>query len=156
MRADRGRRRERHRRSERAQLSLSLVEAAIGVLFVLGVTAAFSFGPTVAPAREAQLDAYADDALTVLGGDAPAGTAAENATHRGDSRLVAASRSPVAFEREREALRDRIAAVLPPDAAFRLDTPHGSVGFDHPPGAPTGEASVVTARGRVTLRVWYV
>ena len=156
MRADRERSPERHRRSDRAQLSLSLVEAVVGVLFVLGVTAAFSFGPTVAPAREVQLDAYADGALTVLGGDAPANPTAGNATTRGDSRLVAASRSPVGFERERDALHNRTAAVLPPNVAFRLDTPHGSVGFDRPPGTPTGEASVVTTRGRVTLRVWYV
>lgn len=152
MRADRGRRRGRSHRSDRAQLSLSLVEAAVGVLFVLGVTAAFSFGPTVAPAREAQLDADADDALTVLAGDAPA----RDAAARGDSRLVAASRSPAAFEREREALRERTASLLPPNAAFRLDTPRGSVGFERPPDAQTGEASVVTTRGRVTLRVWYV
>ena len=156
MRADRERGRKRDRRLDRAQLSLSLVEAAVGVLFVLGVTAAFSFGPTVAPARETQLDVYADDALTVLGGDAPANRTAENATTRGDSRLVAASRSPAAFEREREALLDRIAAVLPPNVAFRLDTPQGSIGVERPPGAPTGEASVVTTRGRVTLWVWYV
>ena len=156
MRADRGRRRGRSRRSDRAQLSLSLVEATVGVLFVLGVTAAFSFGPTVAPAREAQLDAYADDTLTVLAGDAPARATAGDATARGDSRLVAASRSPAAFERERLALRERTATLLPPNVAFRLDTPRGSVGFERPPDAPTGEASVVTTRGRVTLRVWYV
>ena len=156
MRADRRPGQERERRSDRAQLSLSLVEAAVGVLFVLGVTAMFSFGPAAAPAGEAQLDAYADDALTVLGGDAPASATEGNAATRGDSRLVAASRSPAAFERERDALRNRTAAVLPPNVAFRLATPHGSVGFERPPGTPAGEASVVTTRGRVTLRVWYV
>ena len=144
MRADRD--------SDRAQVSLSLVEAAVGVLFILGVTAAFSLGPTAAPTREAQLDAYADDALAVLGGDAPATDAAT----RGDSRLAASGRSPEAFERERGPLRNRTAAVLPAHVAFRLHTPQGSLGFERSPGAPTGEASVVTPRGRVTLRVWYV
>lgn len=148
----RGRRgRKRERRSDRAQLSLSLVEAAVGVLFVLGVTAAFSLGPAVAPAQEAQLDAYAGDALTVLGGDAPA----TGAGVRGDSRLAAAARSPEAFERERGPLRNRTAAVLPAGVVFRLTTPQGSVGYERRPDAPTGEASVVTAGGRVTLRVWY-
>ena len=148
MRADRG-----HRASaDRAQLSLTLVEAAVGALFVLGVTAAFSLGPAVAPAEEDQLDAYADDALTILGGDVPATDAAVP----GDSRLAAAGGSPEAFEREREALRNRTAAVLPADVAFRLRTPQGSVGFERPPDAPTGEASVATTGGRVTLRVWYV
>ncbi len=153
MRAEgRGRRGgERERRSDRAQLSLTLVEAAVGALFVLGVTAAFSLGPAAAPAREAQLDAYAGDALTVLGGDAPATGAGVG----GDSRLAAAARSPEAFERERGPLQNRTAGVLPASVAFRLTTPRGSVGYERPPDAPTGEASVVTTGGRVTLRVWY-
>jgi len=57
---------------ERAQLSLPVVEAGIGVLFVVAVATAFAFGvPEVGVSRHAQLDAYAQDAATVLGNEAP-------------------------------------------------------------------------------------
>jgi hypothetical protein len=38
---------------------------------------------------------------------------------------------------------------------FRVETPHGSVGFPLPDRVATGEATVTTVEGALTIRVWY-
>jgi len=151
--AGRDRRRRRRRRSDgldgdRGQLSLPVVEAAVGVAFLLAVAA--SFGPALpAPATaEAQLDTYADDAVTVLSAEPP--------RHAGGTRLDEVARSPAAFDRERDALRDRVRRILDDNLLFRVETPHGAVGHGRPTAVPTGRASVTTADGEIVLWVWYV
>jgi hypothetical protein len=132
---------------DRGQLSLSAVEAAVGVLLVLGALASF-FAGVPAPADErAALDATAADAATVLSG--------ENPRHAGSTRLAEVARSTDAFERERDALRRRVAAVLPENVLFEVRTPHGTVGFDPPDDVAVGVATVPTRYGDVTIRVWY-
>jgi hypothetical protein len=39
---------------------------------------------------------------------------------------------------------------------YRVETPHGTVGFPVPQGVPVGSRTVATGYGRVTVRVWYV
>jgi hypothetical protein len=131
----------------RGQLSLSAVEGAIGVLLVLGALASFYAG-VPAPDREAAaLDATAADAATVLSG--------ENPRHAGATRLAEVARSPDAFDRERDAVERRVAAVLPENVMFQVRTPHGTVGYTPPDGVATGVATVPTRYGDVTIRVWY-
>jgi hypothetical protein len=133
--------------ASRAQLSLSAVEGALGVLLVLGALASF-FAGVPAPDREAAaLDATAEDAATVLAG--------ENPRHAGATRLAEVARSPDAFDRERDALERRVAAVLPDNVMFQVRTPHGAVGYDPPDGVAMGVATVPTRYGDVTIRVWY-
>jgi hypothetical protein len=134
-------------RAERGQLSLSVVEAGVGVVFVLAVAAGFGLGVPTPDVREAQLDAYAEDAATVLVQEPP--------RHAGVSRLSEVARSPEAFERERGSLRRRVDRLLTDNLLFRVETPHGAIGFRRPIGVPTGEATVTTLHGDVTIRVWY-
>lgn len=132
---------------ERAQLSLSAVEAAIGVVFVLTVATTFGLALPDPGATEAQLDAYAADAATVLGNEPP--------RHAGETRLVEVTKSADAFERERDALDRRVERVLPENLMHRVETPHGTVGFDPPGGVAVGRAAVPTPHGEVVIEVWY-
>jgi hypothetical protein len=132
---------------DRGQLSLPVVEAAIGVTLVLAVAASFAAGVPAADTRTAQLEAYADDAVTVLAGEPP--------RHQGATRLSEVSRSPSVFNREREALDRRVDRILPDNLLYRVETPHGSVGFRRPAGVSVGRASVTTLRGTVRVEVWY-
>jgi hypothetical protein len=133
--------------TDRGQLSLSAVEAAIGVLLLFAATATFALGVPDAGAEEAQLDEYAADAATVLSREPP--------RHEGPTRLDEVSRSRSAFERERNALERRVERILPENLMFRVVTPHGAVGFQRPTDAPTGRATVSTLSGRVIIWVWY-
>jgi hypothetical protein len=132
---------------ERGQLSLPVVEAAVGVVLLLAVAVTFAGGVPAADARTAQLDAYADDAATVLRGEAP--------RHRGATRLSEVTRSAAGFEREDEALERRVDRILPDNLLFRVETPHGAVGFRRPAGVPVGRATVTSLNGPVTVEVWY-
>lgn len=132
---------------KRAQLSLAAVEAAVGVLFVLAVASSFALGPPEPHTQTAQLDLYASDTAVVLAGEPP--------RHGGATRLAEVSRSRPAFERERDALRRRVERILPANLMYRVETPHGAVGYRRPTTVPTGRASVVTVEGRVTIWVWY-
>ncbi|MFB6169979.1 MAG: hypothetical protein ABEJ06_02425 [Haloarculaceae archaeon] len=132
----------------RGQLSLSVVEAGVGALFVLAVSMAFVAGVPAPDTREPQLDAYAEDTVAVLAGDPP--------RHAGATRLSEVARSPDAFERERDALERRIDRILPDNLMYRLRTPHGSVGYRRPAGVTVGTAAVTTVNGDVRVWVWYV
>lgn len=132
----------------RGQLSLSAVEAGIGVLLLFAATATFALGLPAAGTSEAQLDAYADDTGTVLSREPP--------RHGGLTRLSEVTRSRNAFEREREALAHRVERILPENLMYRVVTPHGAVGFQRPTAAPTGRTRVPTVGGPVTIWVWYV
>jgi len=132
----------------RAQLSLSVVEAGVGALLVLAVTTGFVLGPPDTDVRDPQLEAYAEDVVTVLG-DAPP-------RHRGTTRLAEVARSERAFERERAALDRRIDRLLPDSVLYQLETPRGTVGYRPPAGVALGVATVLTPHGPVTVRVWYV
>lgn len=131
----------------RGQLSLSLVEAAVGVVLLLAVASGFAFGVATPDASVSQLDTYADDAATVLATEPP--------RHSGTTRLAEVARSEAAFERERAALDRRVDRILPANLLYRVETPHGAVGFPVPAGASVGERTVATGYGRVTIRVWY-
>lgn len=133
---------------DRAQLPLSLLEVAIGVVLVLGVTLGFALGVPAAETREPQLDAYAQDAATILSNESP--------RHGGATRLAEVGRSNASFQRERDALRLRIDRILPDNLMFRVETSHGAVGYRVPRGVATGRATVTTTAGAVTIRVWYV
>ncbi|WP_440990661.1 DUF7262 family protein [Haloarchaeobius baliensis] len=134
--------------TERAQLSLPAVEAAIGVLLVLAVVATFALPIADGEATEAQLDTYASDAATVLSGEPP--------RHGGATRLSEVARSEASFEREHEALERRVERILPDNLLYRVETPHGAVGYRVPAGVSVGVATVPTGQGDVTIRVWYV
>jgi hypothetical protein len=132
---------------DRAQLSLTVLEAALGITFLLTVLLAFALGVPAADTREAQLDTYADDTLTILAGEAP--------QHTGTTRLGELARSPATFDRERATLERRVDRLLPDNLMFRVRTPQGSVGFQKPAGVPIGTARTITVGGTVTIWVWY-
>lgn len=131
----------------RGQLSLTMVEAGLGVLLLFAATATFALGLPAAGASEAQLDVYADDAGTVLSREPP--------RHDGLTRLSEVTYSQSAFDRERDALAHRVERILPENLMYRVVTPHGAVGFLRPTDASTGRATVPTVGGRVTIWVWY-
>ncbi|WP_430505238.1 DUF7262 family protein [Haloparvum sp. PAK95] len=133
--------------ADRAQLSLAAVEAGIGVLFILTVAAVFGLGLPATGATEAQLDAYAEDTATVLANEPP--------RHAGETRLAEVAQSPAALEREREGLDRRVDRILPANLLYRIETPHGSVGFEQPAGVAVGRAAVPTRNGTVSITVWY-
>ncbi|NEU57742.1 hypothetical protein [Halorussus sp. MSC15.2] len=142
---------ERHRSVRsltlRGQLSLSVVEAGVGAVLILAVAMGFALGVAPTDDGTAQLDLYAEDAATVLAGEPP--------RHAGATRLSEVVRSPDAFDRERDALRRRVARILPDNLLFRVRTPRGAVGFRKPAGVAVGSATVTTAAGDVTIWVWY-
>ena len=131
----------------RGQLSLSIVEATVGVVLVLGVATGFAVVSTGPSPATPQLDALARDVGTVLASE-PAGTG-------GDSRLVALARSDDSFATVRTPARERIEALLPADVLFRVRTPRGTVGYPRPPTAPVGSTTIPTRYGPVAIRVWY-
>lgn len=131
----------------RGQLSLSVVEAVVGVVLVVGVAAGFTVGTAPSPSPEPHLDALAHDTVTVLGSEP---------TDAGDeTRLVALARTPSSFEGSRDSTRDLIERLLPADVAFRVVAPHGSLGYPRPPSTAVGSVTATTRYGRVTVRVWY-
>jgi hypothetical protein len=132
---------------DRGQLSLPLVEAAVGTLLVLTVVLGFGLGVPDPGTRRAQLDTYAGDAAAVLAADPPAGT--------GASRLSVASRSTEGFVGERAPLAARIEALLPKNVLYRVETPAGTLGYPRPAGRPVGRATTQTRHGPVVLEVWY-
>lgn len=133
----------------RAQASITVVEAGLGVLLLFTVVFGFALGvPDDEPTkRQAQLDTYAADAATLLSTEPP--------RHNDQTRLAELRRSQRSFDRERAALRHRIDRILPDSLLFRVETPHGAVGYRKPDGVKTGVATVLTTNGEVTLRVWY-
>ena len=134
--------------SDRGQLSLSVVEAGVGVVFILAVTLGFALGVSAPATESAQLDAYAEDAATVLANEPP--------RHADETRLSEVTRSPAAFDRERDALEARVDRILDDNLMFRLETPHGAVGYERPATVPTGHTVVPTPGGEVTIWIWYV
>ncbi|MEF8838417.1 MAG: hypothetical protein V5A24_01645 [Haloarculaceae archaeon] len=131
----------------KGQIPLPLLEAAIGVLLLTAMTLVLVTGVPAPPEQEPQLEAYATDAGRLLQSSPPRHA---NATRLGE---VAASRA--AFEREREALDRRLERILPDNLLYRVRTPHGVVGYRIPGAIRTGSATLPTAHGPVTIRVWY-
>jgi len=123
------------------------VEGALAVVLILGVAAGFTLGVNQPDTQEPQLDAYAEDAATILASEPP--------RHRGGTRLAEVTRSAGALDRERDALRRRVERILPANLLFRVETPHGAVGFAKPTSVTTGVATTPTRHGSVTIRVWY-
>jgi len=134
-------------RDSRGQLSLSTVEAGIGVLFILAVTMGFAMGVPSPNASEPQLNAYASDTATVLVNGRP--------RHQGATRLTEVLQSNRSFAREHAALRRRVDRILPDNLLFRVRTPYGTVGYRKPAGVTVGVATVATTRGKLTIWVWY-
>lgn len=132
---------------DRGQLSLSAIEAGIGILLVFAVAATFGLGLPDPGVREAQLDRYAEDAGEVLANEPP--------RHGATTRLSEVAASPARFERERDALNRRVDRILPDNLLFEVETPHGTVGYPRPDRVPIGEAVVPTTDGAVHIRVWY-
>ena len=131
----------------RAQLSLSVVEATLGLLFVVAVATGFTLSPPDPGVEETQLDHYAGDVGRLL--------AHEPAPNARTSLLAVASRSPERFVTVRETLRERTDDALPATVLYRVETPQGAVGYRPPDGVPVGRATVPTLAGQVTIRVWY-
>jgi hypothetical protein len=115
----------------RGQLSLSLLEAGVGVLLLLAVAGALAVGVPTADEREARLDGYAGDTLLTL--------------RDGEPSLGA----PPA------ALDARVDDLAPPGTRYRLETPAGAAGTPVPTGIPVGRARTTTANGTATLWLWY-
>ncbi len=138
------------RRTERGQASITAIEAGLGVLLLLSVLFTFSLGVPDGQSEQAQaqLDVYADDATTLLSNEPP--------RHRDQTRLTEITESEATFEREKDELERRVERILPDNLMFRVETAYGSVGYPLPADVSTGESTVLTANGDVTLTVWYV
>lgn len=136
--------------NSRGQASLTAIEATIGVLLLGAVLFTFALGVPDGDSqrRQAQLDMLADDAATLLSSEPP--------RHRAQTRLAEVAESQETFDREKAALERRVERILPDNVMFRMETAHGTVGHPLPADVPTGEQTVLTANGAVTLRVWYV
>ncbi|MUV86189.1 hypothetical protein GJ631_06270 [Natronomonas sp. CBA1123] len=132
----------------RGQLSLSIVEASVGVVFILAVTMGFALGVPSPNTERPQLDAYAEDTATVLANEPP--------RHGGETRLAEVTRSQAAFQREQDSLERRVDRLLNENLLYRIETPHGAVGYERPAGVSAGYATVPTTGGEVTVWVWYV
>ncbi|MFB6232801.1 MAG: hypothetical protein ABEH61_00940 [Haloarculaceae archaeon] len=132
---------------DRGQLPVTLIEAALGVLLLFGVTLTFVAAPPPAGTAEAQLDAYAADAATLLASEPP--------SHGDQSRLSEMLRSKARFQREADTLERRVERILPANVLYRVETEHGTVGHPPPDGVPMGTATVTTTGGELTIRVWY-
>ncbi len=116
----------------RGQLSLSVLEAGVGLLLLLAIAATLAVGVPAPDDREARLDGYAADGLTILrDGEPTLGTAGT------------------------DALGERLGKLAPPGTRYRLETPTGSVGPPTPTGVAVGQARTTAANGTVTLWVWY-
>lgn len=132
----------------RGQASITVAEAAVGVLLVASLTFGFALGlPGEGETTQAQLDLYASDATTLLTEEGP--------RHGEQTRLSEVIASESAFERERAELERRVGRILPANIMFQIETQYGTVGSPLPDAVPTGESTVSTANGAVTLRVWY-
>lgn len=136
--------------SDRGQASITVIETGIGVLLVLSVLFTFALGAPDSTDERAQqqLDVYAADAATLLSNESP--------RHRDQTRLAEVTESQEAFEREKDELERRVVRILPENVMFRVETTHGTVGHPLPADVPTGDATLLTVNGEVTLRVWYV
>lgn len=126
---------------------MPVVEAAIGVVMIVGIAGLLALGTPSPTAADPQLDVYADDVATVLDQDAP--------RHGGTTRLDEVSRSSDAFDREADAIEERVDELLPDTLLFRIETPHGTVGFERPDGAAFGTLTVTTQHGTVVIEVWH-
>lgn len=132
---------------DRGQVSLSLVEASVGVVLILAVASIFTTGLPAPDTRGAQLDRYATDVGTVLANEPP--------RHADETRLSEVATSPEAFQREQAAFEGRVTRLVPENLLYRVETPHGWIGYRPPSGVPIGVARVPTPGGLVTIRVWY-
>lgn len=137
---------------DRAQLSMPLVEAGIGVVLILSLTALLALGTPAPQASDPQLDAYAADVATVL--------AEEPARHGGTTRLDEVTRSAERFDREAPALERRVDDLLPDNLMFRIVVENAelgteSIGHERPANAVTGAETVTTRHGQVRVEVWY-
>jgi hypothetical protein len=140
--------RDADRASERrGQLSLSVVEAAVGLLVVLAASTAFLVGLPDEGAEDAASTVLAEDGLVALGATPPDGD--------GASRLTALARDQSSFARERSHAAEQLRNLYPDRVRYRLETPHGAVGDSLPPRGPVGRAQRHTTDGRVTLWVWF-
>jgi hypothetical protein len=143
------------RQIDRGQLSLSAVEATIGVLLVLGVAMTFGIATGVADTRTPQLDAHAADVGTLLANE----RGDPDADGEGDGGAVptigAAIATPETFTEEREGLARRAETLVPDHLRYRVRTPHGSFGIAPPRGATVGRATVLTRHGTVRVEVWH-
>jgi hypothetical protein len=133
----------------RGQASVTAVEAALGVLLIASVTVAFGLGVPGSENQkaQAQLDTYASDTATLLAEESP--------RHGNQTRLAELLSSADSFERQRGALERRVERILPENVMVQVETVHGTVGQPFPSDVPTGEATVLTTNGSITLRVWY-
>ena len=133
----------------RAQAHVTVIEAAIGLLLLTSMTLGFALGIPGGDghARQAQLDTYAADAATLLSEEPP--------RHGDQTRLAELTGSKDAFDREKDELANRLDRILPPNVMFRVETAYGTAGYPQPANVQTGEATVLTTNGEVTIRVWY-
>lgn len=134
----------------RGQASITVIEAGLGVLLMMSILFTFALGVPGGGADQsrAQLDIYATDATTLLANESP--------RHQDQTRLAEVTKSQRAFEREESELERRIERILPENVMFRVETTHGTAGHPLPDDVPTGDRTVLTTNGEVTLRVWYV
>lgn len=110
--------------TNRAQLSMPVVEAGIGVVMILLLAALLAIGTPAPQADDPQLDVYAEDVAVVLAEEPP--------RHGGTTRLDELTRSQSSFDREAAALEERVETLLPANLLYRIETPHGAVGSNGP------------------------
>ncbi len=137
----------------RAQLPLSLVEVALGTCRPR--RRARVSRDTSADRQRPQLDAYASDTAALLANDPP--------RHSGATRLQEIVSSPTAFDRERDALTNRVARILPTRPLSGRNTARrgryadatgvstGTARADGPRECPNYRVVRMTRRGQLVL-----
>ena len=126
---------------------MPVVEAGVGVVLILSLAGLLALGTPAPQPESPQLEVYAEDVAVVLAEEPP--------RHGGTTRLDELTRSEESFEREAPALERRVKTLLPENLLYRIETPHGAIGFERPSGATTGAATVTTQHGEVRVEVWH-
>ncbi len=130
----------------KGQLSLPVIEGAIGVIFLIAIVFTIAAGGATAAPAEPQLDAYASDTANLLAHSLP--------QHAGQTRIGEITNEE-ALKAEREVLKQRIDRILPAHLLFRVETQAGAIGFERPRDTPTGSARLYTQGGPVAVQVWF-
>lgn len=129
---------------DRAQLSTTLLEAAIATALILGVTTLvlLTGGPAPEPTGDRTVDRYATDVGRLL-------TAAPG--HPPIRRVVATNHS---YHLHRDAVESLVQSAVPPGYFYRVETRFGSLGSPKPSHIDAGHTTLETTNGTVSVWVW--
>lgn len=129
---------------DRAQLSMTLLEAGLAVVLIFGVTGLI----LVADADpDGDTGGRAVNQFAVDVGHLITGSTGTPSIDR----VLATNTS---FAEYRDDIETTIRAALPPGYFFRIQTAYGGIGYPKPAHVELGQATVQSFNGTVTIWVW--